>query len=162
MSVLLLLGFPCGSASKNSPAVQKSQETQVWSLGWEDPLQEGMAAHSSIVAWRIRGAWGATVHEVTKSQTRLSDLAHTHTWLLELAPESTRSVILGSCRSNQFCLLSWEVEWPGHAQAVCTEEWKAIQHTKTESFPKSQLSNCSSRNFCSGNHQLDKRVYTGC
>ena len=54
---------------KNLPAVQ---ETWVLSLGWEDPLQEGMATHSSILAWRIpkdRGAWWATVHEVAKSQT---------------------------------------------------------------------------------------------
>ena len=29
------------------------QETQVWSLGWEEPLEEGMATHSSILAWRI-------------------------------------------------------------------------------------------------------------
>ena len=35
---------------KNLPAVQ---ETQVPSLGWEDPLEEGMATHSSILAWRI-------------------------------------------------------------------------------------------------------------
>ena len=35
---------------KNLPAMQ---ETQVWSLGWEDPLQKGMATHSSILAWRI-------------------------------------------------------------------------------------------------------------
>ena len=36
-------------------------------LGWEDPLEEGMATHSSILAWRItmdRGAWRATVHGV--------------------------------------------------------------------------------------------------
>ena len=35
---------------KNAPAIQ---ETWVWSLGWEDPLEEGMATHSSILAWRI-------------------------------------------------------------------------------------------------------------
>ena len=35
---------------KNLPAMQ---ETRVWSLGWEDPLGEGMATHSSILAWRI-------------------------------------------------------------------------------------------------------------
>ena len=29
------------------------QETWIWSLGWEDPLEEGIAAHSSILAWRI-------------------------------------------------------------------------------------------------------------
>ena len=41
---------------------------------WDDPLEEGMATHSSILAWRIpmnRGAWQATVNE--KTQTRLSD-----------------------------------------------------------------------------------------
>ena len=51
-------------------------ETWVLSLGWEDPLEEGMATHSRILAWRIpmdRGAWRATVHRVAKSQTRLSD-----------------------------------------------------------------------------------------
>ena len=49
-------------------------ETWVQSLGWEDPLEEGMATHSSILAWRIpmgRGAW--QVHGVTKSRTGLSD-----------------------------------------------------------------------------------------
>ena len=47
-------------------------ETWVQSLGWEDPLEEGMATHSSILAWGIpmdRGAWWATVHRVAKSQT---------------------------------------------------------------------------------------------
>ena len=58
---------------KNPPAMW---ETCVRSLGWEDPLEKGMATHSSILAWRIsmdRGAWWATVHSVTKSQTGLSD-----------------------------------------------------------------------------------------
>ena len=51
-------------------------ETWVRSLGWEDPLEEGMATHSCILAWRTskdRGAWQAIVHGVAKSQTRLSD-----------------------------------------------------------------------------------------
>ena len=58
---------------KNPPAMR---ETWVRSLGQEDPLEEGMATHSSILAWRIpmdRGAWRATVHGVVKSRTRLSD-----------------------------------------------------------------------------------------
>ena len=38
---------------KNSLAMQETQETQAQSLGWEDPLEEEMAAHSSILAWRI-------------------------------------------------------------------------------------------------------------
>ena len=51
-------------------------DTQVPSQGWEDPLEKGMATHSSILAWRIpgaRGAWQATVHGVAKSQTRLDN-----------------------------------------------------------------------------------------
>ena len=40
---------------------------QVGSLGWEDPLEEGMATHSSILAWRIPRLWQSTVHRVTKS-----------------------------------------------------------------------------------------------
>ena len=43
---------------------------QVKSLGWEDPLEEGMATQSTILAWRIpmnRGAWHTTVHGVTES-----------------------------------------------------------------------------------------------
>ena len=58
---------------KKLPAMQ---ETWVPSLGWEDSLEEGMATHSSILAWRTtmdRGAWQATVHGVIKSWTQLSN-----------------------------------------------------------------------------------------
>jgi len=48
---------------KNPPAMQ---ETWVQSLGWEYPLEKGMATHSTILAWRI--PW-ITVHGVEKSQT---------------------------------------------------------------------------------------------
>ena len=54
------------------------QETRVQFLGGEDPLEEGVATHFSILAWRIprtRGAWWATVHELTKSQTQLKRLS---------------------------------------------------------------------------------------
>ena len=50
-------------------------ETWVQSLGWEDPLEEGMATHSSILVWEIpmdRGAWQGAVHGVAKSWTQLS------------------------------------------------------------------------------------------
>ena len=74
-----LLGFLGGSAVKNLPAMP---ETWVLSLGREYPLEKGMATHSSILAWRIpmdRGAWWATVHGVTESDTlkRLSTAQHT-------------------------------------------------------------------------------------
>ena len=43
------LSFPTGSAVMNLPAVQETQEMRVWSFGWEDPLKEEMATHSSIL-----------------------------------------------------------------------------------------------------------------
>ena len=58
---------------KNLPAMQ---ETWVQSLGWEDLLEEGIATHSNILAWKMpmdRGAWWATVHGAAKSWTCLSD-----------------------------------------------------------------------------------------
>ena len=51
---------------------------EIWvrSLDWEDPLEEGMATHSSILAWRIpmdrEALW---VHEAANSQTQLNDYA---------------------------------------------------------------------------------------
>ena len=58
---------------KNMPTVC---ETWVRSLSREDPLEEGMATHSSVLTWRVpmdRGAWWATTHGATQSQTQLSD-----------------------------------------------------------------------------------------
>ena len=52
------------------------QEILVQPLGWEDPLEEGMATHSSVLAWRIpmdKGAWQATVHVVAKNWILLRD-----------------------------------------------------------------------------------------
>ena len=56
------LHSPGGSDSKESACNARD-------LGWEDPLEKGMATHSSILAWGIpmdRGAWRATVHRITK------------------------------------------------------------------------------------------------
>ena len=70
-----LWASPMAHRVKNLPAMLVTQDTQVRSLGWEDPVEKEMATHSSILAWRI--PWTeepgrATVHGVAKSQTRLS------------------------------------------------------------------------------------------
>ena len=60
---------PVAQMVKNLPAMW---ETWVWSLSWKDPLEEGLATHSSILAWRIamdKGAWQPIVHRDTKSLT---------------------------------------------------------------------------------------------
>ena len=72
------LGFPGGSAEKNTPA---KQEMWVQSLGREDPLEKGMATHSSILAWRI--PW-------TEEPDRLSFMGSQivgHNWETNCNPE---------------------------------------------------------------------------
>ena len=58
---------------KTSPA---KQETWVQPLGWEDPLEEGMAICSNVLAWRIfmgRGAWRAAVHRVGCKESDMTE-----------------------------------------------------------------------------------------
>ena len=69
----IIMSFPGGSDRKESACDVRDL---VWSLGWENPLEEEMATHSSILGWRIpmgRGAWWATIHGVAKSWTQVRD-----------------------------------------------------------------------------------------
>ena len=59
--------------------MQETQEIQIQSLSWEDPLEEEMATHSIILAWESpmdRGAWWATIRRVAESWTKLSMAWH--------------------------------------------------------------------------------------
>ena len=70
-------GFLSDWAVKNPPATQETQETWVQSLGWEDPLKEEMATHSSVLAWKNlkdRGIWQAMVYRIQKVR---------HDWMTE-------------------------------------------------------------------------------
>ena len=90
------------------------QETLVWSVGWEDPLEEGMATHSSICLENPmdRGACWTTVHVVAKSWTRLSDQVH----FIHITPDP-RVVDCICCYSNIWLLctvtllLPYQVKW---------------------------------------------------
>ena len=70
-----LVCFPTKRASLVAQTVKDPPTMQgawVRSLGWDNPLEEGMATHSSILAWRIpmdRGAWQAPAHGVAESRT---------------------------------------------------------------------------------------------
>ena len=84
---------------KNPPA---KQEMQVLSLDQEDHLKEEMTIHSNILAWEIpwteEPGW-ATVQEVTKSPTGLSDGAHTH----NKNQGSVFAILVPVCPSNCVC-----------------------------------------------------------
>ena len=70
-------GFPGGSVVENPPANARDVRDTDSIPGWEDPLEEDVATHSSILPVQVnredRGARWATVHSMAKSQTRLTD-----------------------------------------------------------------------------------------
>ena len=71
-----------GSVVKNLPTMQEPQEPQVQSLGQEEPLEEGMAIHSSILAWRIpRAEEPGGLQSIGSQRTGhdWGDVAHAHT-----------------------------------------------------------------------------------
>ena len=89
------------------------KETQVWSLGGEDPLEEEMAPHSSILAWKVPQTEEHTVHGVTKSRTWLSNYAWTLAWFSGFPLLLTRckywpDVLLSLCEPQFPCLHSGE------------------------------------------------------
>ena len=70
---------------KNLPALQEMQETRVVrALDWEDPLEEGMATHSSILAWRISWTEEPGRLQSTGSQRVRHDLAHTNKAIMNI------------------------------------------------------------------------------
>ena len=88
--------------AKNLPAQAGDIRAWVRSLGWQDPLEEGMATHSSVLAWRIpmdRGDWWAIIHGVAESRTRWKR-QHTHTVRCE-------EVETRCCAHETYIMLCW-------------------------------------------------------
>ena len=81
------VGFPGGACGKEPCLpMQEKQEMWVRSLGWEDPLEEGMATHCSILAWRIPwtdGPGGLQSIELQRVKTGLKCLSTPHTRIQE-------------------------------------------------------------------------------
>ena len=67
------MGFPGGSAVKDPPAMQ---EMRVWSLGQKDPVEKEIAAHSSILAWKV-----PQTEEPCGLHSMESQKSHTTLWL---------------------------------------------------------------------------------
>ena len=79
--LVTVFGFPGGASSEDPACQSRRQEMQVQSLGWEDPLEKGVATHSSILAWRF--LWteepgGLQVHSITRIRHNLNGLACSH------------------------------------------------------------------------------------
>ena len=125
-------GFPGRSAGKESAC---KQETPVCFLGQEDALGEGIATHSSILAWRIpvdRGTWWAAVHGVAQSRTWLKRLSRLHALGKEMATQSS--------------ILAWRIpgtEEPGGLPSMglhrVEHNWSELAAAAAESVATLQL-----------------------
>ena len=99
------------------------RETWVWSLVWEDPLEEGMATHPSILARRIpmnRGAWRATVHGVAKSRTQLSDWAQRTSCCMSFLAISTFYLVSSWLIIYGNFFVGGIPLWVGSKESACT------------------------------------------
>ena len=105
-------GFFGGSVIKNPPAIQETQEMLVGSLDQENPLEEGMATHSSILAWRIpwteEPCWLQSMG--SQSRTWLKWLSM-HACILHIRGFSYKALIRGNiyfCIMFLLCYLQFE------------------------------------------------------
>ena len=123
------------------------------SLGWEDPQEEGMATHSSILAWRIpmdRGAWHVIVHGVAKSWHNWATKHSTH----RVHTPQTLAYLLPSRQQMTWSLwLLRKGRLPGrdpstHCLSICT-----LTATQTHPSPSSKALVHLFR-LCSGSHLL--------
>ena len=114
-----LSGFPGGISGKQSTCQRMRHETRVQSFGQEDPLEEGMANHSSILQQfsclensMDRGAWQAIVHRVEKQDmTEASQCTHTHEFESEFEFKCAVSKSLEKEMATHSSILAWRIPW---------------------------------------------------
>ena len=135
------MGFPAGSGVKNLPTMQ---ETKARSLGGKDPLEEGMASHSSILAWRI--PWteepGGLQSEGSQSQTRLKRLSSNNTgtcmhglpcWFKTIIIIINYNLLYNTGNFAQ-CMWKpgWERVWGRTDTSICMVESFGCPYTPTQ------------------------------
>ena len=136
-------GFPGSSVVKNLSAMQ---ETGIRSLGWENPLEKGMATHSSILAWRIPWTEQATVHRVSKQLDMTEATENTHTeasknppwlwssWVLKRWPCSLRwgSASIQSPPSALIWFAYWAFTSPADRDPLLARKEEEREEGKSE------------------------------
>ena len=126
MNGFCVCGLPHGSATKNPPARQEPQEMQVWSLGWEDPLEEGMATHSSVIASRI--SW------TEKTDGLQSIGSQSQTWLNQLSTHACICVYI--CMLSHFsCVQLSATPWAMDHQAPRSMGFSRQEYRSGLPFP---------------------------
>ena len=141
--------------------MQETQDTWVWSLGREDPWEEEIATHSSILVWGIlmdQGAWQGTVHRVAKRGTRLKRLSM-HAWREMPSPKGQRLTVVNPCVRLPGSL-------PARRKEVKVTEWEPLSCVRLFVTPRTVQParllcawDSPGRNTRVGCHSLLQRVF---
>ena len=129
---------------KSMPA-NAGDEMQVWSLGWEDPLEEGMVIHFSILAWRI--PWTEEPGRLYSMGSQivghdLSNLACTHC-LIQLPHDTYFSYKRWETQTKPNSSSAPSKRYVPYPRLYTTSEWQTIPETQSDSFPYSVHSHFS-------------------
>ena len=118
--LLLLSMFLVAQTGKNLPVMQ---ETWVQSLGWEDPLEKGMATHSSILAGKSYGQRSlATVHGVKKELDMIEQLTHTNKYMVIIIYLKIFWKYISRVNQDGDIGGSWALHLP-QVHQMCTYTW---------------------------------------
>ena len=101
---------------KNLPAMW---ETWVRSLGWEDPLEKGMATHSSSFAWSWEVLWASLVAQLVKNLPAMWE-----TWVRSLGCEDP----LEKGTANHSSILAWRIPWTQEPSRLQFLELQRVGH----------------------------------
>ena len=166
--------------------MQETREAQVWSLGWEDSLEQSLAAHSSTLAWRNltdRGAWWATVHGVTESRNWLKQptmhdpgeegsleengYTYMHDWVPSLSTWDCQSIVNWLYSDTTWkAMRSWGIGWIANGNfcgLVPTAEHKNQYRKRAMEYPflTAALEGTASWEPWGGRDQSQLRTPTG-
>ena len=132
------MGFPSGSEVKNLAAMQEAQETLVQFLGLEDSPGEGNGNPLQYSRWENPmdgGAWWATAHRVTKSQTLLSHETHTQSNYTPIQIYFKNNIhddityTLEEEMATHSSILAWQILWTedtGGLQSIGSQSWTRL------------------------------------
>ena len=126
LTICIFINFPGGSDGQESAC-----NARVWSLGQEDPLEKGMAAHSSILVWGMdRGAWWATVHGLQRVGHNWANFTFVGK-VMSLLFNMLSSFAIALLTRSKCLLISWLQSWC----SVILESKKRKSTTASFFFP---------------------------